>query len=172
MQIQNQTGNKPKKWYATGVVAECLPNRQYRIIVDGSRRMTLRNRKFLRRIEPVCRRNSNHVAAKPIEIGENDNTMLQDTNVVNHPIESIIEQSPGSVTPRAPQQIQSNVQETTPLIPQAASQIPRRRILQEKDTSPTEEVDNVRRGTRVRKARMPLSPKLWGKSHDNEDING
>ena len=48
--IQNQTGNHPKKWNNTGQVIAVLPNRQYKVMVDGSRRVTLRNRKFLRRI--------------------------------------------------------------------------------------------------------------------------
>ena len=56
VQIQNQHGNYPNRWQNTGVVAESLPNRQYRVITDGSRRVTLRNRKFLKQINPVCRK--------------------------------------------------------------------------------------------------------------------
>ncbi|MEO2242304.1 MAG: DDE-type integrase/transposase/recombinase, partial [Candidatus Poseidoniia archaeon] len=37
-----------KRWDRTGRVVEVLPNRQYRIRVDGSGRITLRNRRFLR----------------------------------------------------------------------------------------------------------------------------
>ena len=36
-QIQNQHGNYPTKWNNTGIIAETLPNRQYRVVVDGSR---------------------------------------------------------------------------------------------------------------------------------------
>ena len=54
--VQNQIGNKPLKWNNTGVIAEVLPHRQYRVVVDGSRRVTLRNRRFLRKINPICRR--------------------------------------------------------------------------------------------------------------------
>ncbi len=43
VQIQNQSGNHPTKWDCTGVVSEVLPHRQYNIVVDGSRRITLRN---------------------------------------------------------------------------------------------------------------------------------
>ena len=49
--VQNQHGNHPKKWCNTGTVVEVLPNRQYRVMVDGSRRITLRNRKFLRKLD-------------------------------------------------------------------------------------------------------------------------
>ena len=52
--IQNQVGNRPKKWNNTGRIMEVLPNRQYRVMVDGSRRVTLRNRKFLRKILSTC----------------------------------------------------------------------------------------------------------------------
>ena len=54
VQIQNQTGTKPNKWLSTGVIVESLPHRQYRVRIDGSRRVTLRNRKFLKPIDPVC----------------------------------------------------------------------------------------------------------------------
>ena len=56
VQIQNQTGNKLRKWYATGVVIECLPHCQYKVIFDGSRRVSLCNRRFLKKIDPVCRK--------------------------------------------------------------------------------------------------------------------
>ena len=55
VQIQNQSGNHPNKWHNTGVISECLPNRQYHVVVDGSRRVTLRNRRFLKNILPVSR---------------------------------------------------------------------------------------------------------------------
>ena len=50
--VQNQTGSRPKKWGNIGVVVEVLPHRQYRVVLDGSRRITLRNRKFLRKVKP------------------------------------------------------------------------------------------------------------------------
>ena len=46
--VRIQSNNK---WNRTGRVVEVLPNRQYRIRVDGSGRVTLRNRRFLRVIE-------------------------------------------------------------------------------------------------------------------------
>ena len=35
--VQNQAGNKPLKWLTRGVVVEVLPNRQYKVRMDGSR---------------------------------------------------------------------------------------------------------------------------------------
>ncbi|XP_057310221.1 uncharacterized protein K02A2.6-like [Hydractinia symbiolongicarpus] len=52
--IQNQHGNHPNKWDKTGCIADALPHKQYRVIVDGSQRLTLRNRRFLRKIPQEC----------------------------------------------------------------------------------------------------------------------
>ena len=48
--IQNQTSPRAKKWDKTGVVVEILPFDQYRVKVDGSGQVTLRNQRFLRRL--------------------------------------------------------------------------------------------------------------------------
>ncbi|XP_046863513.1 uncharacterized protein LOC124457279 [Xenia sp. Carnegie-2017] len=53
VRIQNQTGPYPTKWDKTGTVIEVLQHDQYRVKVDGSNRITLRNRKFLRQFTPV-----------------------------------------------------------------------------------------------------------------------
>ena len=57
VQIQNQKGNEPLKWDRSGVIIERLPHDQYTVRMDGSGRITLRNRRFLRRIRPVYPRN-------------------------------------------------------------------------------------------------------------------
>ena len=51
--IQNQTGKDPKKWYRTGTVVETCGHDQYMIRVDGSGRITKRNRQFLRAFKPA-----------------------------------------------------------------------------------------------------------------------
>ena len=48
--------NKQKRWDKLGQVVEVLPDRQYLIKVDGSGRVTKRNRKFLRKIHPCLRK--------------------------------------------------------------------------------------------------------------------
>ena len=53
--VQNQRGHHPTQWNNTGSIIEALPHRQYRVLVDGSRRTTLRNRRFLRKIDPIVR---------------------------------------------------------------------------------------------------------------------
>ena len=53
VRIQNQTGPHPTKWDKTGQVIEVRQFDQYVIRVDGSGRITIRNRKFLRKYAPV-----------------------------------------------------------------------------------------------------------------------
>jgi len=61
--IQNQTGQHRLRWDRTGIVSETLPNSQYGVVVDGSRRTTLRNRHFLRQIRPNARITGNEEPA-------------------------------------------------------------------------------------------------------------
>ena len=42
--IQNQRGNYPRRWDKRGVVVEVLDHDQYQVRVEGSRKLTLRNR--------------------------------------------------------------------------------------------------------------------------------
>jgi len=53
VRIQNQVGQNPLKWDKTGVIIEVRQFDQYVIKVDGSGRVTLRNRKFLKKYVPV-----------------------------------------------------------------------------------------------------------------------
>ena len=63
--IQNQTGNNPTKWDKTGVVLENKPHSQVLIRVDGSRRVTLRNRRFVKKLDPGLKRMPNPVTVQP-----------------------------------------------------------------------------------------------------------
>jgi hypothetical protein len=50
--LQNKLSNKPKRW--RGVVVQADPKtRQYMVMAFGSRRLTLRNRRFLRNYTPI-----------------------------------------------------------------------------------------------------------------------
>ena len=53
VRVQNQIGNHPPKWDNTGVVVEVRQYDQYVIRMDGSGRVTVRNRKFLQQYIPV-----------------------------------------------------------------------------------------------------------------------
>ena len=56
VQVQNQKGKDPLRWDRSGTVVESLGNQQYTVKMDGSGRVTLRNRRFLRKIEPFLPR--------------------------------------------------------------------------------------------------------------------
>jgi hypothetical protein len=51
--IQNQHGPHKRRWDRSGVVVEVLPHNQYTVKVDGSGRLTKRNRQFLRQYAPA-----------------------------------------------------------------------------------------------------------------------
>ena len=53
VRVQNQTGPHPNKWDKTSSIVEVREHEQYAIKIDGSGRITLRNRKFLRKFSPV-----------------------------------------------------------------------------------------------------------------------
>ena len=50
VRVQNQTTTRTTKWDKTVVVTKLLGNRQYEVMMDGSRHITMRNRRHLRRI--------------------------------------------------------------------------------------------------------------------------
>ena len=47
--MQNQTGNYPKRWDRSGTIVDVLGHDSYLVKIDGSGRLTQRNRRFLRR---------------------------------------------------------------------------------------------------------------------------
>ena len=47
--VQNQVGRFPKKWDRSGIIVEVKDNDQYVVKVTGTGRLTLRNRRFLRK---------------------------------------------------------------------------------------------------------------------------
>ena len=53
VQVQNQQGSQPTRWDRTGMVAETLGDRQYSVKMHGSGWLTLRNRRFLRKIQSL-----------------------------------------------------------------------------------------------------------------------
>ena len=62
--IQNQRGRFPNKWDKSGTVVETKPNDQYVVKVTGTGRLTLRNRRFLRKyglhFKPASESKSTH----------------------------------------------------------------------------------------------------------------
>jgi hypothetical protein len=77
VRIQNQSGPFPTKWDKTGQVVEVRQFDQYVVRVDGSGRVTLRNRKFLRKYVPV------QPLYQPRSILNDIPTLLPDSHVNN-----------------------------------------------------------------------------------------
>ena len=142
VQVQNQTGNYPGKWFNTGVISEVLPHRQYNVVVDGSRRISLRNRRFLKRIEPVCR--------KQVEFPEVIRTS-PDEPVIHEPVVHTI---PNDVmTP------------DTSIVPADRPVDPIETVLPIRKNT-VEQQRPARRSTRERVPFQRFSAKLRGKTHD------
>ena len=110
--LQNQRGRSPKKWDHSGVVVESKPNDQYVVRVSGSGRLTLRNRRFLRKFIP-------HDSATPSwvpPISQADSRyVLQKTHTpIRKPPANNMHLA-GSLQPESPvSQVQPNVSGTTP----------------------------------------------------------
>ena len=74
--VQNQVENKPGRWDKTGIIVEKGKGpRQYLVRMDGSGRITLRNRKFLRKCHSFA--DSPYpdlLPTDPVVLGEQDQT--------------------------------------------------------------------------------------------------
>ena len=80
--IQNQVGRHPNKWDKSGVVVETKDNDQYVVKVTGSGRLTLRNRRFLRKYGP-------HYKQSPemrVEHSNHSGTNTPDSNTLQPPV--------------------------------------------------------------------------------------
>ena len=65
--IQNQTGRFPKKWDRSGIIVEVKENDQYVVKVTGSGRLTLRNRRFLRKFNHKLNRSLPYSPQQPLQ---------------------------------------------------------------------------------------------------------
>ena len=151
VQIQNQTGNRPNKWNTTGIISEVLPNRQYNVITDGSRRITLRNRRFLKKIMPVCRKTFTDDDSPPHPtMNEEQSRPLIDpvaSDPYIAPVESPNEGGPTSeVVTSELNPPDNSTQQTRSISPDSTS--------------------GTRRGTRERAPRKLFNARMDGKYHD------
>ena len=81
--VQNQVGNYPSRWDITGIVVEVRDNDQYVVRVDGSGRMTLRNRRFLRKITPYSM--TKHFKTSDIPVSQSQSQAPEPTPTVPAP---------------------------------------------------------------------------------------
>ena len=52
VQDQSQSNGNPGRWTKSGIVVETLPHEAYMVKIHGSRQLTQRNRRFLRKLKP------------------------------------------------------------------------------------------------------------------------
>ena len=52
--VQNQMGNSPRRWDKSGTIVEVRDFDQYKVKLDGTGRLSLRNRRFLKPIVPYA----------------------------------------------------------------------------------------------------------------------
>ena len=100
VRIQNQRGINPTKWDRSGVIVEVKQYDQYVVRVDGSGRVTLRNRKFLRKYIPVVPRDSFMFRPGPV---------VNPKRTESTPSQSPHSVKPAVVKPSTPPRIDSSI---------------------------------------------------------------
>ena len=86
--VQNQTGRAPNNWDKSGVIVECKPHNQVNFMMDGSRKVSLRNRQFVRKINvpmPVSRvKPSQFIAAQSDRVDDVQHHRYEGAGTVDH----------------------------------------------------------------------------------------
>ena len=160
VQLQNQGGNHPNKWFSTGVVSEVMPHRQYHVVVDGSRRITLRNRRFLKKISPVSRKFDPELNFDNVTPSSNIQPSQVDVDMpetpTNHSVDTTtIHDVPVELREPPPTPVTIDTVRDPPSQP-APAPTPA--------SSPTQP---LRRSNRSKVERKIFSAKLHGKSHES-----
>ena len=68
--LQNLVGNHPRRWERTGTVVEVRQYHQYVIRIDGSGRVSIRNRQHLRRFTPFNRTPTGVTMVEPCPVSQ------------------------------------------------------------------------------------------------------
>ena len=92
--VQNQTGNFPTRWDTTAEVVEVRPHDQYVVKTHGSGRFTVRNRKFLRKINRLLPGSGflpmpvtpPHIPASEEQTVDNSDTAVTPSGVSRNPV--------------------------------------------------------------------------------------
>ena len=177
--VQNQHGSHPKRWDKTGMIMEALPFRQYKVKMDGSGRVTTRNRKFLREIIPACADGS-ILKSNPKTLENNvdviNNNNVRDVNDVNnqrtmqgYPTQ-LNESNCTDISRDPPPLIQTTVDSHQPLpdVPTYLSQdtIPVHTSNSQNGDLPAVDTHQPqRRSARVREPRKLFNAEIKGKTH-------
>ena len=144
--VQNQDGSHPNRWDKTGLIVQKLPFRQYHVKMDGSNRLTLRNRKFLRKIDPVC--------ASPAIPRFTPSKSSTDTRQPTH-----------TSTPPQP-----TVPAQSALAPALVPALAPVDHIPEPTRSPVVDIPEIRRSDRNKQPRELFQAKFKGKSHEIKTV--
>ena len=119
VRIQNQVGSYPLRWDKTGVVIEVCQFHQYVVIVDGSGRITIRNRKFLCRYIPVHHPDRRRSILDDLKYLPAGNPLDQSppTPIIPTDVPISSNDSPSSNLPEAPTSPSSTDQHSPPASP-------------------------------------------------------
>lgn len=154
VQIQNQDGKYPRRWTKTGRVVETHGNRQYQVRVDGSGRITLRNRRFLRKIYPVV---DGPPHATPGTSDPSTNPGPPQEQTTEEPMD--IEWDINVTTPSQPNEIEMEVDDNTDVVGSNTGG-----YIQPGGPPPLRQPS-----CRRKQAPRNLSPRIRGKSHGFSD---
>ena len=120
--VQNQTGNCPNKWERTGTIMEKLDHDQYIVKIDGSGRLTKRNRRFLRVYKPATMAMENSPSVKSWDSQITKERSFESSRpTTTEPLPETISQKPVSLVnpsePMVPHEIEGEMhveEETAP----------------------------------------------------------
>ena len=73
------SGTEPRKWERTGTIVECKDHDQYAVKVDGTGRITLRNRKFLRLLKLIPKPSTSKTPLAPDTVAPTLPTYVPET---------------------------------------------------------------------------------------------
>ena len=74
--IQDQDGPSPRKWTKSGTILETLPHNSFLVKVDGSNKVTKRNRQFLRHYVPFSDLNKDTKQELRPEVSPHESTVI------------------------------------------------------------------------------------------------
>ena len=101
------------RWNRTGRIVEVLPFRQYRIRMDGSGRVTIRNRRFLKPLQ-LGETKSKALLPSPLDSGEHGGSACTDTPVVTPPSPTIEQEDSPYVSKETAEPPADPIHEGTP----------------------------------------------------------
>ena len=80
--IQDQDGPSPRKWTKSGTILETLPHNSFLVKVDGSNKVTKRNRQFLRHYVPFSDVNKDTKQELRPEVSPHESTVISASMII------------------------------------------------------------------------------------------